>query len=679
MKKKCWAILLTICMLVGLLPITAFAAEETSDCLLTFEYPENLCTMYAYDVDNTAATYYSGDRAPAGTFMAYEIKDIAEGYRIGNVTVNGSDWTSGFVNGAYGGLATSLNKDTTIVVSLEQIPEVLPTVTEVTLTMDSEPVSGSVTIDENTGFLGQASYSDGKEYPDYYIGGVWEYSIDGTTWTQDLIWGSNRCDYWPGWGSRPADEYPIDMVTGSYDLRLRVTPKNLYAAGGEVLSNVIHINGGANKEQGDTELHQLSAPTDLKWGTYYYYEGSEVKSAAYTGMASYTVTDSEYDQKIVMKIYEENGDADIEVWNTGETKFWAGGRTCRTNHDFSLSYTFEKNATYYFTVQAIGDGTTTLDSEIVTSATWEYTKPTGNISAPAELVWEDDLVATWNNVEGAGGYTIQAYYSADDANATSVDGLTRKVAYVYYNTADGDQTSFDVLGWLRTADAGYYYFRMKTVSADITAANHSEWSDLSAAYAYGDVESGSGEDPDYGENVGGFTDVEADAYYADAVLWAVDMGITNGYGSATTFCPDITCTRGQIVTFLWRANGSPEPASLENPFTDVSTDAYYYKAVLWAVENGITSGYGSDTIFNPDGECTRGQVATFLWRAEGKPDMSHATNPFTDVAAGEFYYDAVLWAVENGVTNGYGSANTFCPDVSCTRGQIVTFLCRAMN
>ena len=176
-----------------------------------------------------------------------------------------------------------------------------------------------------------------------------------------------------------------------------------------------------------------------------------------------------------------------------------------------------------------------------------------------------------------------------------------------------------------------------------------------------------------------FVDVLEGAFYHDAVLWASDNEITKGYGQENTFCPENTCTRGQIVTFLWRANGSPEPASMNNPFTDVKSSDYYYKAVLWAVENGITAGYGSDTIFNPDGACTRGQVATFLWRAEGKPGMSHATNPFTDVKPGEFYYDAVLWAVENGITNGYGSDTIFNPDGVCTRGQIVTFLYRAMK
>ena len=176
-----------------------------------------------------------------------------------------------------------------------------------------------------------------------------------------------------------------------------------------------------------------------------------------------------------------------------------------------------------------------------------------------------------------------------------------------------------------------------------------------------------------------FEDVVIGSYYEQPVQWAVEKGITNGYGNDTIFNPEGTCTRGQIVTFLWRANGSPEPASLENPFTDVPSNEYYYKAVLWAVENGITAGYGSDTIFNPDGACTRAQVATFMWRAAGKPDMSGAVNPFADLEEGSFYYDAVLWAVENGITNGYGSADTFCPDITCTRGQIVTFLYRGMN
>ena len=172
-----------------------------------------------------------------------------------------------------------------------------------------------------------------------------------------------------------------------------------------------------------------------------------------------------------------------------------------------------------------------------------------------------------------------------------------------------------------------------------------------------------------------FTDVQKDAFYYDAVLWAVEKGVTAGT-SDTTFSPAQTCTRAQTVTFLWRAMGEPEPKTTNNPFTDVATNAYYYKAVLWAVEKGVTNGT-SDTTFSPDATVTRGQAVTFQWRAAGGT-KSGATNPFSDVSTGAFYYDAVLWAVEHQVTQGT-SATGFSPDSGCTRGQIVTFLYRHLN
>ena len=168
----------------------------------------------------------------------------------------------------------------------------------------------------------------------------------------------------------------------------------------------------------------------------------------------------------------------------------------------------------------------------------------------------------------------------------------------------------------------------------------------------------------------GFRDVDSGDYYYDAVRWAVDEGITAGT-SATTFSPDAACTRAQVVTFLWRANGSPEPKSSVNPFTDVAAGSYYEDAVLWAVEQGITAGT-SDTTFSPDASCTRGQIVTFLWRANGSPAAASSAS-FTDVSADAYYYDAVAWAASNGITSGT-SATTFSPDMACTRGQIVTFL-----
>ena len=170
-----------------------------------------------------------------------------------------------------------------------------------------------------------------------------------------------------------------------------------------------------------------------------------------------------------------------------------------------------------------------------------------------------------------------------------------------------------------------------------------------------------------------FTDVPAGSYFAVPVIWAVENGITNGT-SATTFSPGKTVTRAEAVTFLWRAAGQPEPTGTANPFTDVKETDFFYKAVLWAVENGITNGVSADR-FGPAGTANRSQIVTFLWRAKGQPEAS-AENPFSDVASGDWYCAAVLWAVEKGITTGI-SAEMFGAGGECNRAQMVTFLYRA--
>ena len=166
-------------------------------------------------------------------------------------------------------------------------------------------------------------------------------------------------------------------------------------------------------------------------------------------------------------------------------------------------------------------------------------------------------------------------------------------------------------------------------------------------------------------------------YYFGPVIWAASHTpqITNGT-SATTFSPAATCTRGQVVTFLWRAMGCPEPTSAHNPFVDVKQSDYFYKAVLWAAEKNITNGIDASH-FNPGGDCTRAHVVTFLWRAHEEPAASGSA-PFVDVPAGQYYTDAVLWAVSQGITNGIDAAH-FGPDAPCQRGQIVTFLYRDLK
>ena len=175
------------------------------------------------------------------------------------------------------------------------------------------------------------------------------------------------------------------------------------------------------------------------------------------------------------------------------------------------------------------------------------------------------------------------------------------------------------------------------------------------------------------ETVAGFRDVPSDAYYADAVAWAAEEEITGGI-TATTFGPNNGCTRGQVVTFLWRAAGSPV-VNMVNPFTDVSEDAYNYQAILWAYASGITGGM-TETTFAPNATCTRAQIVTFLHRAQGSP-AAHSSVSFTDVPADAYYADAVAWAAEEGITGGV-TATTFAPNATCTRAQVVTFLYRDM-
>ena len=171
---------------------------------------------------------------------------------------------------------------------------------------------------------------------------------------------------------------------------------------------------------------------------------------------------------------------------------------------------------------------------------------------------------------------------------------------------------------------------------------------------------------------GVFVDVATGSYYEDAVDWAVENGITKGTDD-THFSPDGICTRAQAVTFLWRTAGSPASKTSTMPFTDVPVGSYYYDAVLWAVENGITKGT-SDTTFSPNMTCSRAQIVTFLWRSEKSPAAGTA-NPFADVKSTAYYADAVLWAVKENITKGTTST-TFSPNADCTRAQIVTFLWR---
>jgi hypothetical protein len=184
-----------------------------------------------------------------------------------------------------------------------------------------------------------------------------------------------------------------------------------------------------------------------------------------------------------------------------------------------------------------------------------------------------------------------------------------------------------------------------------------------------------------------FNDVpDTGRYYSDAVYWAVDNGITAGYtdadGFARTFRPENKCTREAVVTFLWRLAGRPEPRSMTSGFTDVQDSSkYYYKAVLWAAEQGITKGYADGT-FRPDDTCLREHVVTFLYRYAGSPSVKPVANPFNDVKLSDYYYRAAVWANQEGIANGYSEvehAGGFGPKLDCLREHVATFLYRYAN
>lgn len=243
-----------------------------------------------------------------------------------------------------------------------------------------------------------------------------------------------------------------------------------------------------------------------------------------------------------------------------------------------------------------------------------------------------------------------------------------------------DAVSYNIYRRVVTEDNYYDIEKYEFLEGNVSGTSYTDISgELGQEYGYtvsAVLKDGTETSYEYTGLVGGklFSDIREEQYYYEAVLWAVSKGITTGT-SSSTFSPGVSCTRAQMVTFLWRAAGMPEPSVTENPFEDVSEKAYYYEAVLWAVEKNITKGMTATT-FEPDSTLTRGQTATFLYRAQTDPKKPEIANPFKDVSSSAYYYEAVLWAYSNGVTNGV-SADSFAPGSDCTRGQIVTFLWRS--
>ena len=288
-----------------------------------------------------------------------------------------------------------------------------------------------------------------------------------------------------------------------------------------------------------------------------------------------------------------------------------------------------------------------------------YTEKSGGTKITKDTVFHADttVYAHWTYTGGGSSgysyYTIKA--TAGTGGSISPSGNV--------SVREGRDQTFTI-----TPDKGYAVANVKIDGKSIGAVKSYTFENVSRTHTIEVIFMKANGNP----QTGVFVDVATGSYYEDAVDWAVENGITKGTDD-THFSPDGICTRAQAVTFLWRTAGSPEPETRTMPFTDVPVGSYYYDAVLWAVENGITKGT-SETRFSPDDTCTRAQIVTFLWRSEKSPAAGTA-NPFADVKSTAYYADAVLWAVKENITKGTTST-TFSPNADCTRAQIVTFLWR---
>ncbi len=288
---------------------------------------------------------------------------------------------------------------------------------------------------------------------------------------------------------------------------------------------------------------------------------------------------------------------------------------------------------------------------------WSGTGLTGEdnltVTIPKGSTGNRSYTAHWRYNGGYRYYTIKATAGAGGSISP----------YGNVSVREGSDRTFTI-----TPDKGYAVSNVKIDGKSIGAVRSYTFENVRHAHTIEVSFMKAGGNP----QTGVFVDVATGSYYEDAVDWAVENGITTGV-SANRFDPNGVCTRAQAVTFLWRAAGSPAPRSRTMPFTDVPAGSYYYDAVLWAVENGITKGT-SDTTFSPNATCTRAQIVAFLWRSEKSP-AAGSRNPFADVKSTAYYADAVLWAVREDITKGTTST-TFSPDADCTRAQIVTFLWR---
>ena len=471
----------------GAVKTTTTSGETQTGYKLTFVEPtEGGCTLSAKDRNNNNALVENGGYFTAVDGYAsaiFEIDNITEGYRIKEVLINDEDFTEKFIRGSYGGMSISrIEEDITIRIKLEEIPENLPVLKSISLYTDpdfTQPLGENtdITIDTATTIYVKPVFEDGNTYPAYTARGWMEYSLDGEkfNWTE---WGGYY-EYFPLDSTFYSKFNPLE---DSYDFYVVIEPDNLYCTGETITSATYHVNGGAGAGSGE-ETAKATAPKNATWNKKFYYPFSENSYFDYTGSISWQIGDMSKDQTFAIDVYKD----DVVIWSTTYNWYASSAREYVSSHDFALSELENKeNGEYYFTVQTLGDDTTEA-SDIVKSEVLDFTKAENKLAAPSDLSWTDTVVANWNEVENAGGYHIQAFYSEDNGSATSTDDMTLVANYVSYTKQDSNYTSFDVYSWMSQNNRpdGYYYFKVKSVTTDAETVLSSDWSALSPAYANG--------------------------------------------------------------------------------------------------------------------------------------------------------------------------------------------------
>ena len=354
--------------------------------------------------------------------------------------------------------------------------------------------------------------------------------------------------------------------------------------------------------------------------------------------------------------------------------------TCRRVGCAETKFVKDSAPTEY-SVTVSTDGSGTASASLTTAAagteiTLTATPDTGYHFKEWQVVTGGVTIKDNKFTMPAGNVEVKAIFEKDATPPPAPTEYSVKVSTDGNGTAMADKTSAaagTVVTLTATPKSGYTFKQWQVITGGVTIKDNKFTMPAGNVEIKAIFEKNATPPPAPGVNP--FVDVPSGVYYEEAVLWAVDKGITKGTDT-THFSPNGICTRAQAVTFLWRAAGSPAAKSGAMPFTDVKAGSYYETAVLWAVENGITKGTTATT-FSPEQNCSRAQIVTFLWRSEKSP-AAGTVNPFTDMKASAYYADAVLWAVKKDVTKGT-TATTFSPNDNCTRAQIVTFLYRAMK